>query len=156
MRVLRTYMRQIFCDETLKGQVALSGLIKTPQSMNVGDFHQIVQNVPEIDQPEMFGLPSNIDRSVQRFNSNQVITDLKQLAAASAGELRFDIAKWSESLGPICQMWSTIFKPEVLNSIKITKKDLTCEDPVDQFVFMEMLSVRNILTQLNNQLTNIS
>lgn len=80
---------------------------------------------------------------------------MKQLAAASAGELRFDIAKWSESLGPICQMWTSIFKPEILNSIKISKKDLTCEDPVDQFVYMEMLSVREILNKLNNQLNNI-
>jgi len=29
--------------------------------------------VPEIDTPQLFGLPSNIDRSVQRFNSMQVI-----------------------------------------------------------------------------------
>jgi dynein heavy chain 2 len=43
-----------------------------------------IQKVPEIDNPEIFGLPANIDRSVQRFNSNQVINELKSLAAASA------------------------------------------------------------------------
>jgi len=52
--------------------------------------------LPQTDVPEIFGLPSNIDRSVQRFNSNNVISDLESLAAASAQELRFDKEKWTE------------------------------------------------------------
>jgi dynein heavy chain 2 len=61
-----------------------------------------MQKVPEADNPDIFGLPVNIDRSVQRFNSNLVIGGLKGLAAASAQELRFDKEKWSAQLGPIC------------------------------------------------------
>lgn len=53
----------------------------------------------------MFGLPTNIDRSVQRFNSTQVITSLKSLSAVSAEELRFDKEKWTEQLSPILQLW---------------------------------------------------
>jgi hypothetical protein len=29
--------------------------------------------------------------------------------------MRFDKEKWSQSLGPICQLWSTLFKPEEYN-----------------------------------------
>lgn len=111
--------------------MALSGLIRTPQSIDMKDYHGVVQTVPETDSPEFFGLPSNIDRSVQRFNSNQVIVDLKSLAAASAQELRFDKEKWTEQLGPICQMWASIFKVDVIQSINITAKELSCKDPVD-------------------------
>ena len=50
----------------------------------------------------LFGLPANIDRSVQRFNSLQVINKLKSLAAISAEELRFDKDTWGKQLGPIC------------------------------------------------------
>jgi hypothetical protein len=49
----------------------------------------------------LFGLPANIDRSVQRFNSLAVIGQLKSLAAVSAEELRFDKDKWTTRLGPI-------------------------------------------------------
>lgn len=102
MRVLRTYMQSIFGEATISGKAPLSGLVSVPKSGNVQDFVQSIQKVPEIDNPDIFGLPSNIDRSVQRFNSNNVILGLKGLAAAGAQELRFDKEKWTEQLGPIC------------------------------------------------------
>lgn len=77
-------MKQIFQDSILKGQQQLSGMLTTPQSTQSKDYLAAIQKVPEIDNPEIFGLPANIDRSVQRFNSNQVINELKSLAAASA------------------------------------------------------------------------
>lgn len=115
LRVLRTYMHQIFKDETIKGQKKLSDVLLVPQTQQVRDFNVIINQVPEIDTPQLFGLPSNIDRSVQRFNSLNVINQLKSLAAISAGEMRFDKEKWSQSLGPICQLWSTLYKPEEYN-----------------------------------------
>ena len=102
LRVLRNYMQQIFKDETIKGQKKLSDILAVPQSGQVKDFNVIINQVPELDTPQLFGLPSNIDRSVQRFNSLQVISQLKSLAAISAGEMRFDKDKWSQQLGPIC------------------------------------------------------
>jgi len=44
---------------------------------------QTISKVPDLDNPEIFGLPTNIDRSVQRFNSNLVIKELKSLAAVN-------------------------------------------------------------------------
>ena len=102
LRVLRTYMHQIFKDETIKGQKKLSDVLVVPQTQQVREFNVIINQVPEIDHPQLFGLPTNIDRSVQRFNSLNVINQLKSLAAISAGEMRFDKEKWSQSLGPIC------------------------------------------------------
>ena len=95
-------MHQVFRDETIKGQKKLSDILAVPQSQHVKDFNVIINQVPEIDTPQLFGLPTNIDRSVQRFNSLQVINQLKSLAAISAGEMRFDKEKWSLQLGPIC------------------------------------------------------
>lgn len=73
MRVLRSYMKEVFLDTTLKGQAALSNMVNTPQTTDVRSFVNLISQLPEADQPAMFGLPSNIDRSVQRFNSTQVI-----------------------------------------------------------------------------------
>lgn len=96
MRVLRTYMQEIFRDETLKGKVSLSDITTVPQSANTRDYVGVINKLPESDNAEIFGLPANIDRSVQRFNSNQVINKLKSLGAVSAQELRFDKEKWTE------------------------------------------------------------
>jgi dynein heavy chain 2 len=131
MRVLRTYMQGIFGEHTISGKQPLSGLIQVPKSGNVQEFYNTIQKVPEIDNPDIFGLPVNIDRSVQRFNSNQVILGLKGLAAAGAKELRFDKEKWTEQLGPICQLWGSIYKADTFRQLKITQQDFTTKDPVD-------------------------
>lgn len=89
-------MKSIFHEKILSGQQPLSGLVNMPKSGNLQDYMQTIQKVPEQDNPDIFGLPVNIDRSVQRFNSNQVINGLKGLAAAGAQELRFDKEKWTE------------------------------------------------------------
>ena len=80
----------------------------------------IISQVPEIDTPSLFGLPTNIDRSVQRFNSLQVIGQLKSLAAITGGDMRFDKEKWSQQLGPVCQLWNTLYRSEEYQQIKVT------------------------------------
>jgi hypothetical protein len=69
----------MFTDQTLRGQAALSNVMQTPQSNNPRDYINAIGQLAESDQPQLFGLPSNIDRSVQRFNSTQVINGLKNL-----------------------------------------------------------------------------
>jgi len=72
------------------------------------------------------------------------------LAAVSDQDLLiFDKEKWNELLGPICQLWNTIFKIETFKQFKITQADLNTPDPVDQFVYMEMMNVREILGKVN-------
>lgn len=114
----------MFSDSVLRGQEPLSKMIPVPQSSNVRDFTGMIAKVPDADVPSLFGLPANIDRSVQRFNSAAVITSLKQLAAASAEELRFDRAKWSQQLGPICELWASTYQKQVFERVKITQQHL--------------------------------
>ena len=65
-----------------------------PKGDSVRDYTAFIAKLPEQDSPLFFGLPANIDRSVQRFNSNAIIHSLKTLAAVSAEELRYDKEKW--------------------------------------------------------------
>lgn len=77
LRVLRAYIAALFKDSVLKGEEPLSGVIPVPQSANVRDYVGVMNMVPESDAPSLFGLPANIDRSVQRFNSGAVVAQLK-------------------------------------------------------------------------------
>jgi len=77
MRVLRAYMDEVFNQQTLQGQRPLSDVLQVCQSANPRDFSQLIASLPEQDTPTIFGLPTNIDRSVQRFNSSQVLAQLK-------------------------------------------------------------------------------
>lgn len=76
-RVLRAYIENLFNDQGLRGQAQLSQVLTVPQSGQVKDYSLMMQKIPDTDQPALFGLPANIDRSVQRFNSTFVITQLK-------------------------------------------------------------------------------
>lgn len=145
----------MFKDGTLKGQEALSDMVTVPQSGNARDFQGAINKVPEYDVPSQFGLPANIDRSVQRFNSNAVLTSLKQLAAVSAEELRFDKAIWTAKLGPICQLWSNLYKQEHYDAVVITQEQLNTPDPVAAFVYVELESVKDILQVVHDSISNI-
>lgn len=73
LRVLRAYIENMFNDPILTGKQPLSKVIPVPQSANPRDFVGMIQKIPDQDTPGLFGLPANIDRSVQRFNSQAVI-----------------------------------------------------------------------------------
>jgi dynein heavy chain 2 len=141
LRVLRAYIAQMFRDSVLRGQESLSNIVAVPQSGNARDYTGLIAKVPESDTPALFGLPANIDRSVQRFNSNAVIAALKQLAAVSAEELRFDKQKWTQKLGPLCQLWAGLYKRDTFEKLQLTQDHLNSPDPVEAFVYME---VRNV------------
>lgn len=117
LRVLRAYIAALFKDSVLKGEEPLSNVIPVPQSANVRDYVGVINKVPEFDAPSLFGLPANIDRSVQRFNSAAVLAQLKQLAAVSVEELRFDKAKWTAGLKPICEMWAALYPKEAFERL---------------------------------------
>lgn len=54
-------------------------MISLPQSRSVRDYLMIISKIPDTDSPNIFGLPFNIDRSVQRFNTSLVIDGMKRL-----------------------------------------------------------------------------
>lgn len=80
---------------------------------------------------------------------------LKGLAAASAQELRFDKEKWTEQLGPICQLWQNVYKADMYKQIRISANDMTTQDPVDQFVYLEMTAIKAIIDKVNQNITEI-
>ncbi len=53
-------------------------------------------------------------------------------------------------------MWQNIFKAETYKQIKVSERDLTTPDPVDQFVYMEIIAVKDLLTRVNDHITSIS
>jgi len=115
----------------------------------------LISRLPETDNPSIFGLPTNIDRSVQRFNSGQVISQLKSLAAVSSTNLRFDKEKWTEALGPLCQLWRNVYKTDVYKQVQIPKSGLRSSDPVEVFVYMEIMSALKMLEIVNESITSI-
>ena len=53
-------------------------------------------------------------------------------------------------------MWVTLFRPEEYSQIKISQQQLSSPDPIDAFVYMEMLAVVEILQKINEMIGSIS
>jgi hypothetical protein len=80
---------------------------------------------------------------------------LKQLAAVAESELRFDKQKWTIALGPICSTWKNLYKKDTFDGIQITQQHLNVVDPVEAFVYMEILNVKGILGEVNESIQTI-
>lgn len=63
-----------------------------------------------MDSPSIFGLPMNIDRSVQRFSIQQIVRGVKQLTAFRAKNIAFDRKVWSKVLSPVLKLWKHLYK----------------------------------------------
>jgi dynein heavy chain 2 len=70
----------------------------------------MLRKLPDIDSPLIYGLPFSIDRTVQRFNSSELINNLKIVNSADAEELKFSREAWSSMLKPIFTLWKGLDK----------------------------------------------
>jgi len=156
MRVLKTYLKQFFNNDIFQGSKKLSNILTVPRTSTIKDYIQYISQLPDQDNPLMFGLPSNIDRSVQRFNSQRYINMLKAITAVSKEDLKFDREMWAKALGPILKLWKSIYKPDGFRAIKIKPGNLNSEDPVEAFTYMETQNMLMTLQKINESLSSIA
>lgn len=150
IKVLRTYLGQLFSAETFTRRELWSG-VTIPANGRFNDYMNLIQALPESDSPSLFGLPENIDRSVQRFNSARVIKQLKQLSAVSEEHLKFDRAEWSNKIGPLVGLWQTLHRPGETSS-----KALEREDPLENFLCAEAAMAGKLIEFVHKSLDSIS
>jgi len=143
LRVLRAYLSKFF-SETLasdKGvgfEVLPGTALKMPESPDHESFLQAIASLPDSDSPFVFGLPDNIERSLQRVTSTAVIKQLRALSALDVEGSKYDREKWRSQLGPVLELWQQLTSaiPNVLGGGGGKDKKAGLE-PVDAFVIME-------------------
>ncbi|KAL3666923.1 hypothetical protein V7S43_007870 [Phytophthora oleae] len=153
LRVLRCNLTEYFSQELLSGQKSLTRGVKLPQSTQHADFLDIIDRFPDIDAPAMFGLPDNIERSMQRSLSGQVIAQLKALSSNEAEATTFDREKWRAQLGPLLETWgklTTGFQLEGTSLSSSSGKNLQAMTPADAFVALENEYALDLVQQVNS------
>ncbi|KAJ8530396.1 hypothetical protein ON010_g14516 [Phytophthora cinnamomi] len=155
LRVLRCNLTEYFGQELLSGQKSLMRGVKLPQSSQHADYLDIIDRFPDLDAPAMFGLPDNIERSMQRSLSGQVIAQLKALSSSEAEATTFDREKWRAQLGPLLETWgklTTGFQLEGTSSSSSSGKNLQAMAPADAFVAQENEYALDLVQQVNSSL----
>ena len=155
--VMCTYIDTILNKNTLnsKGNKILSK-IPVIDSSNPNDYINIINSLPENDDPEMFGLPLNVDRSVQRYISSQVLLKLNGIYSISSDTKKFDKAVWTEKLSPLLDMWNSIYNQEIIDNMKAQNSKINSKDPISLFIKSEANQICELGTKVNNCLKDIS
>ncbi|KAL4440929.1 hypothetical protein ABPG74_009342 [Tetrahymena malaccensis] len=158
MRVLRSYIELYFNNNILKGSARIPTGDTMPQTTNLPDYLAIVKKMSETDTPSIFGLPLNIDKAVQRYNTQQVISNLKIIMQASAEDLKFDKEKWQKQLGTIINLWKNLYKQfrEGSGLPQIKPQNLTSTDPIESFVYLEASSAYQMLEKIESSIEGLN
>ena len=88
VQILRAYLEQFMCQEALATEGSrprpLPGTqnLTLPFSCNPVDYASVVEALPDLDSPALFGLPANVNRAVGRASGAAVIAQLKQITAS--------------------------------------------------------------------------
>eukprot|EP01116_Phalansterium_solitarium_P024802 TRINITY_DN91_c0_g1_i1.p1 TRINITY_DN91_c0_g1~~TRINITY_DN91_c0_g1_i1.p1 ORF type:complete len:4098 (+),score=2051.07 TRINITY_DN91_c0_g1_i1:208-12501(+) len=158
VRVLRSYLQLYFNNDVL-GKTPKNKLdrnLTLPVVTEHQAFVELVQKMSDSDNPGMFHLPGNIDRSLQRANSALVVAQLKVLAASAGEGSRFNREVWAAQLAPILALWTKLVGADakILSTTVSQKKDNA--SPIDVFVVNEqqkgldlIRKVHSILQQIN-------
>eukprot|EP00611_Tribonema_gayanum_P005335 TRINITY_DN14576_c0_g1_i1.p1 TRINITY_DN14576_c0_g1~~TRINITY_DN14576_c0_g1_i1.p1 ORF type:complete len:675 (+),score=206.14 TRINITY_DN14576_c0_g1_i1:201-2027(+) len=174
MEVLRTHLRQCFSPELLEagpsgrgGELAKG--IRVPVGDSLVDYEAAVARMPDTDAPALFGLPGNIERSVQRAASAAVLSQLGRLAAVGSAAAKFDREAWRRQLGPLLTAWEGLSAGSVNGSAGGAGKDRrnsggaarrpsgTAAEmtPVAAFVAMEEAQARDLVAHVDASLQAI-
>lgn len=94
IQILKAFLREFFCPAVVgvsgKPKRLLGTRIVVPADAARKDYLQLIHSLPENDSPALFGLPANIDRSVQEKKSRMLTSKLKLLGTSEVGKRRTD------------------------------------------------------------------
>jgi dynein heavy chain 2 len=168
-RLVREYLALFFkADVIAPGRRKSSGGLDIPPfdipvSTNIPDYRSRVEQLPDLDNPQSFGMAPNADRSLQRINSTRVIAMLRHLASsagamdsAGGGAGAADIKVWKEQLSPLWRLWENVTAAQ-LNKLKdIRIREIEIEDsPVIAFVLMDAAEAGRLGKQATESLNDL-
>jgi len=155
-RVLKTYVSQFFSDDSLFNNYFMG--MDLPSSSSIQDYLSVVQSLPDLDSPADFGLPENIERSLQRNQSDHLILQLRKLVSTVSSDASFNKDVWRSELGVYLDYWENCVSdhPEIAKFKPIEVRGNNDQlNPVDAFVLMESNFSISLCSQVHNSLTSI-
>ncbi|XP_053147968.1 dynein axonemal heavy chain 6 isoform X2 [Hemicordylus capensis] len=87
-RCLRTVLRRFFSPETLEDdyKYSESGIYFAPVADSLQDFKEYIENLPLIDDPEIFGMHENANLAFQRKETHTLITTILEVQPRSSAQ----------------------------------------------------------------------
>jgi len=168
-RLVREYLSLFFRSDVLEGPRRKGGPsvdippFAIPPSTSMSDFRALVEQMPDLDNPQSFGMAPNADRSLQRVNSVKAISMLRQLASASgsmeggdSGAGGVDVKAWKQQLNPLFTLWDNVSKSQMAKLKGIEIRPVSPDDPpIVAFVLMDTLEAARLEDKVTTSLTTL-
>uniref|UniRef100_A0A8B9E7P0 Cytoplasmic dynein 2 heavy chain 1 n=1 Tax=Anser cygnoides TaxID=8845 RepID=A0A8B9E7P0_ANSCY len=162
MRVLRSYLEQLFNSRVIGSlnargkKISFPHSISLPNSCSILDYRNIIESLPEDDKPDFFGLPANIARSSQRMISSQVISQLRILSRSVSAGCKFDREIWSAELSPVLNLWKKLNQNSNLIHQKVSLPVEQQGSPILSFITLEQFSAIRLVQSVHQSLASLS
>ena len=122
MQILTTYIDIILNTNSIKSKGnKIFHNINTILSESLVDYKNSTSLIPDSNNPNIFGLPLSVDKSVQRFVSSETISKilcLYSISSANSSSIKYDKDTWTIKLAPIINLWNDIFKQDSLLTLE--------------------------------------
>ncbi|GAB1603232.1 cytoplasmic dynein 2 heavy chain 1-like isoform X1, partial [Argonauta hians] len=160
IRVLVSYLKTFFDNRVLGEHVSdrRIGNLQLPHSCNYRDYISLIDKLPDYNQPSLFGLPENIERSSQRTISDNVLSQLRVLMRSDIKGSKFDKDVWSSELGPVLNLWKKLNQGQQLLHMKVRppkQKDGTTS-PLLAFLQLEKYNAVKLIQFVHSSLAGLS
>lgn len=164
VRVLVTYLHKFFHRDILVGKnqpggrQVLSGL-DYPQSNQKDDYMRLIHNLPDTDAPQLFGLASNADGSVQESTSVEVTTQLRKLLVSSSASSKFSRESWKAGLKGLMSLWekaSSSHDRAILKPTPVLSKASDFLSPVESFIVLEAELIYDMIKTIHTTMSGLA
>eukprot|EP00455_Lapot_gusevi_P046342 TRINITY_DN6084_c0_g1_i4.p1 TRINITY_DN6084_c0_g1~~TRINITY_DN6084_c0_g1_i4.p1 ORF type:complete len:746 (-),score=233.94 TRINITY_DN6084_c0_g1_i4:98-2335(-) len=164
LRVLTSYIAQYFHPDLfsapLRGQsVCVAKGVVLPNSVRHEDYVAVANTLASTDNPQIFGLPLNIEGSVQRTSSTEIISQLKRLAVSASLTSKFNRDVWRVQLHPTLQLWTNLCSSNnnalLANAGRLAGRAEADLGPIDSFVLLEIAKAHQQIKNIDGCLSGV-
>ncbi|XP_003373384.1 cytoplasmic dynein 2 heavy chain 1 [Trichinella spiralis] len=157
MQTLRAYLKQYFNKVIAEdNRVAIAaGQCVLPTSTSYEEYASVISHLPDYDSPDVFGLPSNINRSWEQTESRRNLLKLQKLAHFDTDKTKLHTLSLVAILKPILNLWKRLNQGVNLINARLLLSNLKKNNrtPVETFAVSEYNAAISLVQLVHAELS---
>lgn len=157
LKVLVVYLERYFNSSVIgtnNAEIAQNFFV--PLSSNIMDYANVVdKNIPEEDNPSLFGLPANISATREMAETIETLRQIRKMQIVDTSKVAFDRDIWSKALSPILTLWKRLNSQSTLHSMSIPVSRHT-DDLILEIISLEYVYAVTLVQKVHKFLSVIN
>ncbi|KRX75214.1 Cytoplasmic dynein 2 heavy chain 1 [Trichinella sp. T6] len=157
MQILQAYLKQYFNKVIAEDNrvVIAAGQCVLPTSTSYEEYASVISHLPDYDSPDVFGLPSNINRSWEQTESRRNLLKLQKLAHFDTDKTKLHTLSLVAILKPILNLWKRLNQGVNLINARLLLSNLKKNNrtPVETFAISEYNAAISLVQLVHAELS---